>query len=77
MQKENGVQNIGKTYLTDWKCAEFTKYVSKSINLKLADDLTSCNYYSSLNDGITDSSVTEKEVIFVSFWKKVHQPWSI
>ena len=69
MQKKNGVQNVGKAYLTDRKCAEFTEYISKSIKSKLADDLASCNYYSCLNDGSTDSSVTE-EVVLVLFLKE-------
>ena len=30
LQKKNGVQNIGKAYLTDQKCAKFTEYISKS-----------------------------------------------
>ena len=42
----------------------------KSIKLKLADSLASCNYYSCLNDGSTDSSVTEEEVIFILFSKE-------
>ena len=64
MQKKNGVQNVGKAYLTDRKCAEFTEYISKSIKSKLADDLASC-----LNDGSTYSSVTE-EVVLVLFLKE-------
>ena len=58
------------TMLTDCKYVEFTKYISKSNRLKLADDLASCNYYSCLNDGNTNSSVTEEEVIFVLFLKE-------
>ena len=69
-QKKNRVQNIGKAYLTDRKCAEFTEYISKSIKSKLADDLASHNYYSCLNDGRTDSSVTEENVIFVLFFRE-------
>ena len=42
----------------------------KSIKLKLADSLASYNYYSCLNDGSTDSSVTEEEVIFILFSKE-------
>ena len=65
----DSVQNIGKAYLTDQKCAEFTEYISKSIKLKLADDLVSCNYYSYLNNGSTDWSEAEEEVIFILFLK--------
>ena len=64
------VQNILKTYFTYRKCAEFTKYISKSTKLKLTDELTSCNYCSGLNDGSTGSSVTEEEVIFVLFLRE-------
>ena len=65
----NSIQNIGEAYLTDLKCAEFTEHISKSIKLKLADDLVSCNYYSYLNDGSRDSSETEEEVIFILLLK--------
>ena len=56
--------------MTDQRCAEFTVYINKSISLKLPDDLTSCSYYSYLNDGSTGSSVTEKKVIYVLFLKE-------
>ena len=35
LQKKKSVQNIGKIYLTDQKCAEFTKYSSKSQNWQM------------------------------------------
>ena len=35
LQKKNSVQNIGKVYLTDQKCAEFTGYSSKSQNWQM------------------------------------------
>ena len=70
MQKKNVFQITGKAYLTDRKCAEFTVYISKSIKLKLTDSLATCNYYSCLNDGSTDSSVTDEEVVFALILKK-------
>ena len=36
----------------------------------MADDLTSCNYYSCLNDGSTDSGATDQEVVFVLLLKE-------
>ena len=56
--------------MTDQKCAWFTEYISKSIKSKLADDLTSCNYYSCLNDGSLDSGATDQEVVFVLLLKE-------
>ena len=70
MQKKNVFQITGKAYLTDQKCGEFTVYISKSIKLKLTDSLATCNYYSCLNDGSTDSSVTDEEVVFALILKK-------
>ena len=44
LQKKNDAQNLGKAYLTERKCAEFTEYIIETIKSKFARDLTSCNY---------------------------------
>ena len=58
LQEKNRVKDIGKAYLTDKKCAEFTKYRAHVIRTKLDNDLKNCNYFTCLNDGSTDSSIT-------------------
>ena len=69
LQEKNGVRDIGKAYLTDKKCAEFTKYVAHVIRTELDTDLKNCNYFTCLNDGSTDSSITEQEIIDVLYLK--------
>ena len=68
LQEKNGVRDIGKVYFTDKKCAEFNKYIVNVIRTEL-DDLKNCNYFTSVNDGSTDSSITEQEVIYVLYLK--------
>ena len=69
LQEKNRVKDIGKAYLTDKKCAEFTKYIAHVIRTKLDNDLKNCNYFTCLNDGSTDSSITQQEVIYVLYLK--------
>ena len=65
------MRDIGKAYLTDKKCAEFTKYIAQVIRteLELDNDLKNCNYFTCLNNGSTDSSITKQEVIYVLYLK--------
>ena len=69
LQEKNRVRGIGKAYLADKKCAEFTKYIANVIRTELDNDLKNCNYFTCLNDGSTDSSITEQEVIYVLYSK--------
>ena len=61
------MRDIGKAYFTDKKCAEFTKYIAHVIRTELDNDLKNCNCVTCLNEGSTDSSITEQEVIYVSY----------
>ena len=70
LQEKNGVRDIGKAYLTYKKCAEFTKYIAHVIRIELDNDLENCNYFTDLNEGSTDSSITEQEVINVLYLKQ-------
>ena len=63
------MREIGKACLTDEKCAEFTKYIAHVIRIELDNDLKNCNYFTDLNEGITDSNITEQEVIHVLYLK--------
>ena len=58
LQEKNRVRDIGKAYLTDKKCAEFTKHMVHVKRTELDNDLKNCNYFTCLNDGSTDSSIT-------------------
>ena len=59
------MRDIGKAYLTDKKCAEFTKYIVHIIRTELDNDVKNCNYFTFSNDGSTDISITEQEVNYV------------
>ena len=65
LQEKNEVRDIRKVYLTDKKCAEFTKHITHAIRTELDNDLKNCNYFTCLKDRSTDSSITEQEVICV------------
>ena len=54
LQQKHGVRDIGKTYLTDKKYAEFSRYIAHVIRTKLENDLKSCNHFTCLNDRSTD-----------------------
>ena len=61
LQEKNEMRDIGKAQ----KCAKFTEYIAHVIRTELDNDLKNCNYFTCLNDGSTDSSITEQEVIYV------------
>ena len=63
------MRDTEKAYLTDKKCAEFTKYIAHVIRTELDNDLKNCNYFTCLNEGSTDSSITEQEVIYALYLK--------
>ena len=69
LQEKSGVRDIGKAYLTDKKCAEFTKNIAHVIRTELDNDLQNCNYIMCLNDESTGSSITEQEVTYVLYLK--------
>ena len=58
---------IGRAYLTDGKAAEFTDYIAKVTKDSLAKDISNSRFYACLNDGSTDSSVIEQELVYVLF----------
>ena len=66
-QKKNGIKNIGKAYLTNNACAEFTDYIAEVTNNSLKTDIAKASYYACLIDGSTDSSIIEQEVVYLLF----------
>ena len=69
LQEKNRVRDIGKAYLTDRKCAEFTKQIAHVIRTELENGMKNCNYFTCLNDGSTDSNITKQDVIYVIYLK--------
>ena len=54
-------------YQNEGAGANFIDSLSTSIRQMILEDIERCNYYTLLMDGITDSSVTEQQFIYVLF----------
>ena len=67
LQNKNGVQKIGKSYLNDRAAAQFIHSIAETMKSNLSKDLANCRYYSVLNDGSTDSSTTEQELVYILY----------
>ena len=65
--KKNKGPDFGTSYLTDRAAAIFTEAISEVEREKLITNLSKIRYYSVLNDGSTDSSVTEQELVYALF----------
>ena len=42
--EKSGARDVGKAYLTDKKCAEFTKYIAHTVRTELDNELKNCNF---------------------------------
>jgi hypothetical protein len=58
---------IGESYATDRAAAKFVNVIGQITRESLNADLAKARYYSILNDGITDVSTTEQELVYVLF----------
>jgi hypothetical protein len=68
LQDKNGLsKNITKAYRNDRQCAVFTEYIAEVTKDSLAKDLANARFFSCLNDGSTDASVVEQELVYVLF----------
>ena len=65
--KKNKGPDFGTSYLTDRAAALFAESIAEVEQKKLIDNLKKVRYYSVLNDGSTDSSVTEQELVYALF----------
>ena len=63
LEKKHGV-SLGNAYATEHKCRDFTVLIGESMR---DDVLQKSQYLAVLMDGSTDSSVVEKELIYVMF----------
>ena len=64
LDKRHGVC-LGQTYHRDHKCEDFASIIGETMSDDLVEALRSCRYMSVLMDGLTNSSVTEKEPFYV------------
>ena len=73
LELKHGVK-LGQTYMTAPKCKEFTDCIGKAFEKELVSEINDSKYLSILIDGATDTSVIEKELIFVLFVSKEGKP---
>ena len=66
LEKRHGV-SLGTAYATEHKCKEFTVLIGESMRDNLLASVHESGYLAVLMDGSTDSSVVEKELIYVMF----------
>ncbi len=69
--------NIGESYTTDRAAAKFVNVIGEVTKEGLKTDLTKARYYSILNDGSTDVTKTEQELVYVLFLHDEHQSSSL
>ena len=67
LQIKNKVPGIKMNYKNERTAAIFTDYIGSVIQDSLKKDLSDCFYFSCLNDGSTDSSTIEQEMVYVLF----------
>ena len=67
LQEKNKTPGIKECYRNDRSAANFTDSIAKVTKRSFAKDLAKACYFFILSDGSTDSSVTEKELVYVLF----------
>ena len=68
LQLKNHVPDFGSNYLHDRAAGKFTEVIASIEQDKPAESISKARYYSVLNDGGTDSSVIEQELIYILFF---------
>ena len=66
LEKRHGVP-LGTTYHTRQKCSDLTEVIAETMQEEVVSALKSTECFSLLMDGSTDSSVTEKELLYVAY----------
>ena len=66
LERRHGV-TVGNTYATEPKCREFAMIIGESFKENVIDKMKSSPYFALLMDGSTDSSVKEKELVYVLY----------
>ena len=67
IQTKNRVKPIGSSYLHERAAATFAEVIGDVHHRSLKEKLAKAQYYSVLNDGSSDTSVSEKELVYVLF----------
>ena len=66
LERRHGVR-VGQTYATEHKCKEFTMLIGETFREAALNELKMSRYFAILMDSSTDSSVKEKELVYVLF----------
>lgn len=66
LEKRQGV-SLGSAYTTEHKCREFTVLIGECMRDKVLDYVRQSHYLAVLIDGSTDSTVIEKELVYVMY----------
>ena len=66
LERRHGV-SVGNTYATEPKCKEFTVIIGETLPEYVIEQLKSSPYFAILMDGSTDSSIKEKELMYVLY----------
>ena len=64
LEKRHGV-SLGTAYATGHKCRDFTVLIGESMRDNVLASVRKAQYLAVLKEGSTDSSVVEKELIYV------------
>ena len=67
LHKKNKVKNIGKSYATDRACAVFADSIGGVMKETFQNDIAKARFFCVLNDGSTDSSVKEQELVYILY----------
>ena len=67
LQTKSRVEPIGLTYLHVRAAATFAEVIGDVHHRSLKEKLAKARYYSVLNDGSSDTSGSEKELVYVLF----------
>ena len=65
LQQKNKGPEIVTSYKTDRAAADFSQSIADTYHHELIENLSKARYYSILNDGSSDTSVSEKELVYV------------
>ena len=66
LQEFNGLE-VQKRYRNDRAAAIFIDYIAEQMKVPQKECLLNAKYYSILQDGSTDTSISEQELVYVLF----------
>lgn len=74
LQDKNFNANLCSNYANNKQCKYFIEYIAEIQRNEIAELLKKNNFFSTLNDSSTDSSVSEQEVVYVKTLNENYEP---